>query len=48
LPQKRRHKIKVALSKHLDAHPSASLLLTRLRFWFRDNFPGKSKNDAGP
>jgi hypothetical protein len=48
LPQKRRHKIKVALSKHLDAHPSASLALTRLRFWFRDNFPGKSKNDAGP
>jgi len=38
LPQKRQHKIKVALSKHLDSHPSASLLLTRLRFWFRDNF----------
>ena len=32
LRQKRRHKIKVALSKHLDGHPSASLLLTRIRF----------------
>jgi hypothetical protein len=38
LPQKRRHKLKVALSKHLDAHPGASLTLTRLRFWLRDNF----------
>lgn len=46
LPQKRRHKIKVALSKHLDAHPSASLLLTRLRFWFRDNLSRKSNHDA--
>ena len=38
LSQKRRHKMKVALSKHLDAHPGASLVLTRLRFWVRDNF----------
>ncbi|RIV52476.1 hypothetical protein [Burkholderia pseudomallei] len=38
LAQKRRHKMKVALSKHLDANPSASLLLTRLKFWIRDNF----------
>lgn len=38
LRQKQRHKIKVALSKHLDAHPSASLTLTRLRFWIGDNF----------
>ena len=45
LPQKRRHKIKVALSKHLDTHPSASLLLTRLRFWFRDNFGKDSSRD---
>jgi hypothetical protein len=41
LPQKRRHMTKVALSKHLDTHPSASLFLTRIRFWIRDNFPGK-------
>lgn len=38
LPQKRRHKMKVALSKHLDTHPGASLILTRFRFWVRDNF----------
>jgi hypothetical protein len=46
LPQKRRHKIKVALSKHLDSHPSASLLLTRLRFWFRDNFSKVDSDDG--
>ena len=45
LPQKRRHKIKVALSKHLDAHPAASLTLTRLRFWLRDNL-GRNGPDA--
>jgi hypothetical protein len=37
LAQKRRHKMKVALSKHLDTHPGASILLTRFRFWIRDN-----------
>jgi hypothetical protein len=46
LPQKRRHKIKVALSKHLDTHPSASLFLTRVRFWIRDNFPGRTDSGA--
>jgi hypothetical protein len=38
LRQKRRHLTKVALSRHLDTHPSASIALTRLRFWLRDNF----------
>jgi hypothetical protein len=38
LLQKRRHKMKVALSKHLDTHPGASLLLARFRIWLRDNF----------
>ncbi|QKC82551.1 hypothetical protein [Mesorhizobium sp. NZP2077] len=38
LGQKRRHMMKVAVSKHLDAHPGASIVLTRVRFWFRDNF----------
>jgi hypothetical protein len=37
LPEKRRHKLKVALSKHLDTHPGASLFMTRIRFWIRDN-----------
>jgi hypothetical protein len=40
LPQKRRHLVKVALSKHLDSYPAAWLWLVRLRFWLRDNFPG--------
>jgi hypothetical protein len=37
LALKRRHKIKIALSQHLDEHPSASLTLLRLRIWLRDN-----------
>ena len=37
LPQKRNHLIKVALSRYLDSHPSASLWMTRTQFWFRDN-----------
>ena len=37
LSQKRRHKMKVAISKHLDTHPASSLLVTRLKFWWRDN-----------
>ena len=48
LLQKRRHKMKVALSKHLDLYPSASLVLTRIRFWIRDNYPGRSSGDGGP
>jgi hypothetical protein len=46
LPQKRRHKVKVALSKHLDTHPSASLILTRVRFWLRDNLSWGRRNDS--
>lgn len=46
LPQKRRHKTKVALSKHLDSHPSASLWITRLRFWIRDNFRRGQGDDS--
>jgi hypothetical protein len=38
LPQKRRHQMKIAISKYLDTHPAASIFLTRIRFWFRDNF----------
>jgi hypothetical protein len=38
LVQKRKHLLKVAVSKHLDKHPAASPFLTGLRFWFRDNF----------
>lgn len=46
LPQKRRHKIKITLSKHLDTHPAASLLLTHLRFWIRDNITGGRDDDG--
>jgi hypothetical protein len=42
LTQKRRHLVKVALSKRLDRFPASSLLLLRLRLWFRNNLRGKS------
>ena len=38
LAQKRRHLIKVALSKQLDARPAASLAWLRARLWWKDNF----------
>lgn len=42
LLQKRRHLLKVAVSRHLDGHPAASPALKKLRFWLRDNFwPGR-------
>lgn len=41
LAQKRNHKIKVTLSKHLDVHPGASLVLVRLKLWIKDNFSVK-------
>jgi hypothetical protein len=37
LLQKRRHRSKVALSKYLDTHPTASVTLARLKLWWRDN-----------
>jgi hypothetical protein len=37
LTLKRKHKIKITLSKHLDEHPFTSILLFRLRMWLRDN-----------
>jgi hypothetical protein len=44
LTYKRRHKMKIALSRHLDTHPGASLLLTRLRFWIRDNMQKRGRD----
>jgi hypothetical protein len=41
LSLKRRHRIKIAISKHLDTCPSTSILLLRAKFWFRDNCGGK-------
>jgi hypothetical protein len=43
LPQKRRHLVKIALSKRLDQFPASSLLLARLRLWFRNNVWGKAE-----
>lgn len=34
---KRHHKMKVAISKHLDDHPGASVFLTKMKFVLRDN-----------
>ncbi|AQQ05677.1 hypothetical protein B0E33_20645 [Roseibium algicola] len=42
LHQKRQHLLKIAISKHLDHRPGASILLTRVRFWIQDSF---GKND---
>jgi hypothetical protein len=41
LKYKKRHLTKVAISKHLDAHPGTSTLLFRWRLWKRDNWPRK-------
>jgi hypothetical protein len=37
LDQKRRHVIKIEMSRHLDAFPSSSIFLRRLQIWCRDN-----------
>lgn len=37
LKQKQHHKRKVRISKHLDRYPNSSMLLLRLRLWWRDN-----------
>jgi hypothetical protein len=36
--QKRRHYIKISMSKHIDTHPFVSLTLLRFKLWWRDNF----------
>lgn len=35
---KRKHVLKVFISKYLDDHPAASILLLKIKIWFRDNF----------
>ena len=45
LVQKRNHLRKIELSRQLDKHPSASLLLLKIRLWLRDNRRGKETND---
>lgn len=41
---KKKHKIKVALSKYLDDNPGACLLLLKLRIWFSDTFKSSSSD----
>lgn len=38
LQYKRRHVIKVFISKHLDDNPAVSILLLKIKIWIRDNF----------
>lgn len=38
LKQKQKHKLKVFVSKHLDANPGASVSLVKLKAFLRDNF----------
>ena len=37
LKLKQIHRVKVEISKALDSNPGASILLLRLKFWWRDN-----------
>jgi len=40
LAQKRKHLQKIAISRFLDDHPSASIVLLRIKMWLRDNGRG--------
>ena len=41
LPQKKRHLVKVQLSKRLDTLPGSSLILARLRLWWLNSIRGR-------
>lgn len=43
LALKKRHKLKVEISKYLDSHPGATLWLLRTKIWLRDNSGGFKK-----
>jgi hypothetical protein len=40
---KKRHLMKVAISKHLSSHPAASIVLIHLRLWWQDNCATQTK-----
>ena len=44
LRQKKRHLQKLAISKHLDNHPGASVLLLRFKMWWKDNLSQSNGN----
>ena len=46
LKYKKRHLTKVAISKHLDAHPGTSTLLFRWRRWKQDNWQNETDHSA--
>jgi hypothetical protein len=41
LPQKKRHLVKVELSKRLDTLPGSSLMLARVRLWWLNSIRGR-------
>jgi hypothetical protein len=41
LKEKRRHLLKVAMSRHLDTHPAASLLILKVKLWWASNVKPK-------
>jgi hypothetical protein len=36
---KKRHLLKIEISRYLDSHPGASIALVHIRCWVRDNWP---------
>lgn len=42
---KKHHKLKVAISKHLDQNPGTSILFFKLKLWFSGNFKRNSKQN---
>lgn len=46
LRQKRRHRIKIEISRHLDSFPATSIWLLRLKIWKRDNLDGGTRDDT--
>jgi hypothetical protein len=47
LKQKRKHLQKVAMSRYLDTHPSASLLLLSVRMWWTSNVKPRKDDHVG-
>lgn len=41
---KKKHKVKIAISKYLDEHPGACILLLKLQVWFTDTFRPSSSS----
>lgn len=46
LPLKKKHLLKVAISRHLDTRPGASLILLRISLFARDSFVSRRRDGA--